>query len=108
MPWPALEYEICVWGAGQYGKGLWDSVEVFWRSAGRSILKLPKRSPNAAVLGDLGWFPFRQRAAYQAVAMRARITDLPDVAFVRKTMHVQRRMDPGISLPSGRTVSRAS
>ena len=86
---PALEYGIGLWGAGNYNSATWASLESFWRMAARTILGVPVRTPNAAVLGDLGWTNFWVRGAWQAVCLWERVTRMNDDALARKAMHVQ-------------------
>ena len=67
-------------------------TEVFWRSAARSILGVPLRTPVAAMFGDLGWRPFVVRAAHQACSFWTRVTELPKCSLVRQAMAVQRQI----------------
>ena len=72
---PALEYGVGLWGAGGYTSIAWSKVEVFWKMAARTILKVPLRTPSEAILGDLGWHKFWVRGAWQAVSLWTRVTD---------------------------------
>ena len=89
---PALEYGVGLWGVGLYKSDSWKQVETFWRYIARCILGVSQRAPNGGVYGDLGWFPFHVRAAWQATSMWTRITEMPDSSLTRKAMYVQRDM----------------
>jgi hypothetical protein len=54
------------------------------------ILGVPARTPNAAVLGDLGWRVFSTRAAYQCLCMWTRVTEMDEAALVRQALCMQR------------------
>jgi hypothetical protein len=88
---PALEYGG-LWGVGLYKSDSWKKVETFWRYVARCILGVSQRAPNGGVYGDLGWFPFEIRAAWQATSMWTRITEMPDASLTRKAMYVQREL----------------
>ena len=62
---PTLEYGIAVWGMIDFNSSIWKDVEKFLRMAARTILRVPVRTPQAAVLGDLGWRMFYTRAIHQ-------------------------------------------
>ena len=87
---PALDYGVGLWGVGLYKSDSWKKVEVFWRYIARCILGVSQRAPNGGVYGDLGWYPFEVRAAWQATSMWSRITELPNTSLTRKAMYVQR------------------
>jgi hypothetical protein len=89
---PAMEYGVCLWGAGAYQTHAWEQVEIFWRYIARTILGMPLRTPTAAVYGELGWSPFWVRAAWQATAFWTRVTCMPDDSLTRQAMHVQRSL----------------
>ena len=89
---PALEYGVGLWGVGCVNTKSWEDVEVFWRSVARYILHAPVRTPSAAIMGDLGWLPFRIRAGHQAAKLWCRISKMDDVCLARKAMHVQREL----------------
>jgi hypothetical protein len=87
---PVLEYGINIWGVTNFSSSVWKEVEQFWRMAARAILRVPMRTPTAAVLGDLGWRMLYTRAVYQGVCLWTRATNMADEALVRKAMCVQR------------------
>jgi hypothetical protein len=89
---PALEYGVGLWGVGSYKSHIWQQIETFWCYIARTVLGVPIRSPSAGVYGELGWYPFWTRAAWQAVSMWTRITRMPSDALTRQAMHVQRRL----------------
>lgn len=89
---PALEYGVGLWGVGLYKSEAWKKVEIFWRYIARCILGVSQRAPNGGVYGELGWYPFEVRAAWQATAMWTRISEMPNVSLTRKAMYVQRDM----------------
>ena len=89
---PALEYGVASWGVGLYKSDSWKRVETFWRYIARCILGVSQRAPTGGVCGDLGWYPFEVRAAWQATSMWTRITELPDTSLTRKAMYVQRHL----------------
>ena len=95
---PALEYGVCIWGSGNYyGSTVWQKVERFWRYAARTILGVSSQAPNAAVLGELGWLPFKGRAAVQALKMWTRgLQEGRENALVFRAMLVQRDILQGV------------
>ncbi len=57
--------EVWGWTLGYGGNEVWDDVERFWMNAARYTIHAPVKTPIAAIMGDLGWVPFRiQAAAY--------------------------------------------
>ena len=42
--------------------------------------------------GELGWYPFEVRAAWQATSVWTRITEMPTSSLTRKAMYVQRHL----------------
>jgi hypothetical protein len=93
---PALEYGVGLWGVGCVCKDMqdnaWKGAEKFWVSVARYILHAPAKAPNAAITGDLEWFPFSVRAGYQAARFWSRVSRLNDECLVRKAMCVQREL----------------
>ena len=89
---PALEYGVGIWGAGNFRSAAWLGIEGFWRMAARTILGAPRRTPNEAVLGDLGWTKFSVRGAWQATCLWTRVTCMDDNALARKAVNIQRDM----------------
>ena len=90
---PALEYGLGLWGAGRsFTSGAWKQIEVFWRTAARTILKAPLRTPSEALLSDLGWSKFWTRGAWQAVCLWSRVTRMGEDELARKAMYMQREM----------------
>ena len=89
---PALEYGLGLWGAGSFTSGAWKQLEVFWRTAARTILKAPLRTPSEALLSDLGWTKFWTRGAWQAVCLWSRVTRMGEDELARKAMYMQREM----------------
>ena len=87
---PALEYGVAIWGSSMYTSHVWSQVEIFWRSVARCILGTSVRTPNASVYGELGWYPFWVRAAYQAVSFWTRATEMPNDSILKQAMFVQR------------------
>ena len=68
---PVLEYGAGLWGAGAWDrkgdKAAWASLEAFLTEEAKTILSAPLRTPNAAVVGELGWRKLRARASVEAV-----------------------------------------
>ena len=91
---PAIEYGVGVWYAGYSvcNKKVWESVEVFWRSIARSILGVSIFAPSGGIQGELEWYPFSVRAAWQAICTWTRITRMPNDMWTRKALCVQREM----------------
>ena len=73
------EYGVGWWGVGMYNVDSWNfsleayrSILAFYCSL--YILGVEIRAPNAGVQGELGWYPYSVRAAWQSVAMWTRIS----------------------------------
>jgi hypothetical protein len=89
---PAFEYSVNIWGAGGFDSNLWSQVERFWNSAARRILGVPTRTPIIALLGDLGWRPFKYRACVMACKFWTRAIELPSNSLVHQALIVQRQL----------------
>ena len=89
---PALDYGVPLWGVGPYSSADWKAVEAFWRASARTMVGVPKRTPTAAVFGDLGWYEYSVRAAYQSVKFLMRVIELSDSTLTRKALVVQQQM----------------
>ena len=63
---------------------------MFWKYIARCILGVSQRAPTGGVCGDLAWFPFKIRAAWQATSLWTRVIEMPDVSLTCKAMYVQR------------------
>ena len=104
---PALEYGVCIWGSGNYDSMVWQKVERFWRYVARAILGVSSRAPNAAVLGELGWFAFKGRAALQALKLWTRgFKEGRENALIFRAMQVQREIMQGVYRPANQPKSR--
>ena len=94
---PALEYGVCVWGSGNYASTVWQTVEKFWRFVARTILGVSSQAPNVAVLGELGWFAFKGRAAVQALKLWTRgLKEERENVLIYRAMQVQQDIVRGV------------
>ena len=89
---PAFEYSVNIWGAGGFDSNTWSQVERFWNLAARRILGVPTRTPIVALLGDLGWRPFKHRAAVMACKFWTRAIEMPMNRLVHQALAVQKEL----------------
>jgi len=61
--WEALVRPVLEYGA-EVDSGKWEEAEVLQRRAGRMCLGVGQEVPNAAVMGELGWWSMRGRREY--------------------------------------------
>ena len=70
---PILEYASEVWGGGP-----WEQAEKLQREIARIILKVPVRTANEAVLGDLGWWELKARRDKARLKLYKKLMDYED------------------------------
>ena len=59
--WEVLVRSILEYGSEVWGGGPWEEAEKLQREIAKVILKVPIRTANEAVLGDLGWWELKAR-----------------------------------------------
>ncbi len=85
---------MTLWGLGPYSSAEWKAVEASWRASARAMVGVPQRTPTAAsaVFGDLGWYEYSVRSAFQSVKFLVRVIELPDSTLTRKALVAQQQM----------------
>lgn len=89
---PAFEYSNNIWGVGDFESNIWKEVEKFWNSIARFIIGVPIRTPICAILGDLGWRPFKFRSFISACKFWTRAIEMNKCRLVYQALCVQRNM----------------
>jgi hypothetical protein len=95
--WCVKLYETFIFSILSYGAELWgvDHVKLHWKKleefqtmVGRFILRAPRTSPTAGILGELGWQTVRCRALCRAVRYWSHVCALPPSRLVTAAMRV--------------------
>ena len=59
--WKALIRPVLEYGAEIWGESNWKESEILQRTMAKRILGMNEKTSNEAVLGDLGWWPLKDR-----------------------------------------------